>query len=142
MPDREERRRVCGLYGPRTSERHSTSTNILCWALGSEHPSTLVSVSNLRSVLSSQGKYEEAEGMHRRALVLGPGHPNTLTSVYNLAFLLHQQQQHKAASELYQREYHGYTKILGSQHPTTKSLHQPLLVHGAGNEAQVTIRPV
>ena len=45
--------------------------------LGPEHPSTLTSISNLGSVLSSQGKYEEAEAMHRRALegdekVLGP----------------------------------------------------------------------
>ncbi|CAG8882505.1 unnamed protein product, partial [Penicillium egyptiacum] len=40
-------------------------------------------------VLESQGKYEEAEAIHRRTLqdrekVLGPEHPDTLTSVSNL----------------------------------------------------------
>ena len=32
--------------------------------LGLEHPDTLISVDNLRLMLSSQGKYEEAEAMH------------------------------------------------------------------------------
>jgi hypothetical protein len=35
-------------------------------ALGREHPDTLTSVSNLGYVLSCQGKYEEAEAIHRR----------------------------------------------------------------------------
>ena len=57
-----------------------------------EHLYTLTSVSQLRSVLSRQGKYDEAEAMHRRALegyekALGLKHPDTLTSVYYLAFL-------------------------------------------------------
>jgi hypothetical protein len=57
-----------------------------CWAkgrekvLGVEHPSTLSSVNNLAEVFRDQGKYEEAEEMHRRALegrekVLGAEHP-------------------------------------------------------------------
>ncbi|OCK99605.1 uncharacterized protein K441DRAFT_724667 [Cenococcum geophilum 1.58] len=59
-----------------------------------EHLDTLTSVSNLGSVLESQGKYKEAEAMHRRALegykkVLRLKHPHTLTSVYCLAHLLH-----------------------------------------------------
>ena len=36
--------------------------------LGPEHPDTLTSVSNLGWALERQGKYEEAEAMHRRAL--------------------------------------------------------------------------
>jgi cytochrome c-type biogenesis protein CcmH/NrfG len=36
-------------------------------ALGYEHPDTLASVSYLGMALSSQGKYEEAEAMHRLA---------------------------------------------------------------------------
>ena len=36
--------------------------------LGPVHPDTLIGVSNLGWVLWRQGKYEEAEGMHRRAL--------------------------------------------------------------------------
>jgi hypothetical protein len=34
--------------------------------LGREDPDMLTSVSNLGLVLSSQGKYEEAEAMHRQ----------------------------------------------------------------------------
>ncbi len=36
--------------------------------LGKEHPSTLTSMNNLVLVLSRQGKYDEAEEMHRQAL--------------------------------------------------------------------------
>ena len=35
---------------------------------GREDPDTLTSINNLGSVLSKQGKYEEAEAMHRWAL--------------------------------------------------------------------------
>ncbi len=36
--------------------------------LGPEHPDTLTSLNNLGAVLDRQGKYEEAEKMHRQAL--------------------------------------------------------------------------
>jgi hypothetical protein len=36
--------------------------------LGPEHPDTLTSADNLGSILERQGKYEEAEAMHRRNL--------------------------------------------------------------------------
>jgi Tetratricopeptide repeat len=50
-------------------------------ALGKEHPDTLASVTNPAEVLTSQGKKEQAEEMHQRALglremVLGRGHPS------------------------------------------------------------------
>jgi hypothetical protein len=35
---------------------------------GKDHPSTLASMNNLGSVLSEQGKYEQAEEMHRQGL--------------------------------------------------------------------------
>jgi hypothetical protein len=38
--------------------------------LGKEHPDTLTIMSNLANVLGDQGKYEEAEEMHRQAPVL------------------------------------------------------------------------
>jgi hypothetical protein len=61
--------------------------------LGAEHSDTLTSVGNLGLVLERQGKYEEAEAMHRRALevvekVLGRDHPSTLISIGNLALTL------------------------------------------------------
>ena len=47
-------------------------------------------------MLERQGKYEEAEAMHRQALrgyekVLGPEHPDTLTSVNNIGLVLERQ---------------------------------------------------
>lgn len=58
-----------------------------------EHPYTLTTVRRLGAALSRQGKYEEADTMHRRALktkeeVLGREHPDTLTSVNNLGTVL------------------------------------------------------
>jgi hypothetical protein len=74
--------------------------------LGKEHPSTLTSVSNLVAVLSDQGKYEEAEEMHRQALglsdtVLGKEHPSTLTSVNNLATVLRDHGKYEEAEEIH-----------------------------------------
>ena len=50
--------------------------------LGKEHPYTLSSMNNLALVLNEQGKYEEAEIMHREELKLcqkirGKEHPST-----------------------------------------------------------------
>jgi hypothetical protein len=52
-------------------------------ALGKEHPNTLVSMKHLADVLRHQGKYEEAEEMHRgtlrsRETVLGKRDPDAL----------------------------------------------------------------
>jgi hypothetical protein len=38
--------------------------------LGKEHPSTLMNMNNLATVLRDQGKYEQPEEMHRQALRL------------------------------------------------------------------------
>jgi tetratricopeptide (TPR) repeat protein len=91
-------------------------------ALGPEHPDTLTSISNLGSVLTDQGKYEEAEAMHRRALqgyekVLGPEHPNTLTSMHNLAFNLKQLGKVSDALSLLKKYADLRNKMLGSDHP-------------------------
>ncbi|KAJ5944580.1 hypothetical protein N7516_004748 [Penicillium verrucosum] len=50
-------------------------------------------VNNLGNILSSQGKYDEAEAIYRRDLegskkVLGREHPNTVTSINNLGNIL------------------------------------------------------
>ncbi|KAI1330264.1 Tetratricopeptide repeat-domain-containing protein [Xylariaceae sp. FL0255] len=59
---------------------------------------------NLASVLDSQGKYEEAEKMHRQTLglgekVLGREHPDTLTSMNNLALVLRSQGKYDEAQK-------------------------------------------
>lgn len=50
-------------------------------------------MNNLAQVLNRQGKYKEAETMHKQELaickkVLGPKHPDTLISIYCLAYVL------------------------------------------------------
>ena len=80
--------------------------------LGPEHPSTLTSVNNLGLVLQRQGKYEEAEAMHRRDLegsekVLGPEHPSTLTSVNNLGSVLESQGKYEEAEAMHRRDLRG-----------------------------------
>lgn len=56
--------------------------------MGLEYLGSLVILSNLGTVLASQGKYEEAESMLRRALQgfqkFGLEHPQTLASAENL----------------------------------------------------------
>jgi tetratricopeptide (TPR) repeat protein len=92
--------------------------------LGAQHPGTLMSVSNLASVLQDQGKYDEAERLNRRALEgrekeLGAQHPHTLTSVDNLAGVLQDQGKYDEAERLNRRALEGYEKKLRAQHPDT-----------------------
>ena len=73
--------------------------------LGLEHSDTLTSVSQLGTVLSRQGKYEEAEAMHRRDLkgsekALGLQHPGTVTSMANLASTLWGQRWREEAEDM------------------------------------------
>jgi hypothetical protein len=92
--------------------------------LGVDDPSTLTSMSNLAPVLQDQGKYEQAEGMGRRAQagrekVLGVDHPQTLTSVYCLVYLLNARQDLNGALKLYQRTLVGFNRALGPLNPTS-----------------------
>ncbi|RYP64947.1 hypothetical protein DL770_009102 [Monosporascus sp. CRB-9-2] len=62
-------------------------------------------MNNLAHVLDSQGKYDEAEQMHRQALalkeeVLGREHPSTLTSINNLAKTLRYQGKKDEAEQV------------------------------------------
>jgi tetratricopeptide (TPR) repeat protein len=94
--------------------------------LSKEHPSTLMSINNLALVLSSQGKYKEAEAMYRQTLalrekVLSKEHPDTLKSVYCLAHLLAKQDLYDEATTLYQRACDGYSVVLRDDHPTARA---------------------
>ncbi len=92
--------------------------------LGSEHPSTLVSMNNLASLLQDQGKLAEAEPLFRRALetqqlTLGSEHPDTLTSLSNLASLLQDQGKLAEAEPLYRRALEARERTLGLEHLDT-----------------------
>jgi hypothetical protein len=96
---------------------------------GVEHPSTLTSMNNLAGVLDSQGKYTEAETMHRRTLamrekVFGVEHPDTLTSMNNLAGVLDSQGKYEEAIVLCDKTFAGLCKVLGQGHPHTRTCHE------------------
>ncbi|KAL4971205.1 hypothetical protein BDW66DRAFT_155886 [Aspergillus desertorum] len=93
-------------------------------ACGPDDVGTLTSVSQLGSVLERQGKYEEAEALHRRDLagsekVLGPEHPDTLASVSQLGSVLARQGKYAEAESMHQRALQGREKVLGPGHPDT-----------------------
>ncbi len=62
-------------------------------------------LSNLASLYNAQGRYGEAEPLHKRALAimekaLGPEHPNVATSLENYAKLLRKTERDAEAEEL------------------------------------------
>ena len=79
-------------------------------------------LNNLALLYKAQGKYAEAEPLHKRALAiyektLGPGHPRVATSLNNLALLYKAQGRYVDAEPLYQRALAIYEKTLGPEHP-------------------------
>jgi hypothetical protein len=74
--------------------------------LGHDDVRTLSDLHLLAEVLRSQGKYEAAEEINRRALegrekVLGVKNSDTLISVYNIAYLLQVKEQYDNVSIFY-----------------------------------------
>ena len=75
------------------------------------------------SVLSSQGKYSEAESLLRRSLTLnekalGSEHPSFGASLHALAGVLSQQGKYSEAESLLRRSLTIQEKALGSEHPS------------------------
>jgi tetratricopeptide (TPR) repeat protein len=96
----------------------------LCERAGKEHPDTLASMNNLATVLSNQGKYEQAEEIHRQALrlretVLGKEHPATLGSMNNLAEVLSDQGKYEQAEGMHRQALKLRETVLGKEHPDT-----------------------
>ncbi len=61
--------------------------------LGSEHPGVATNLNKLAGLYQVQGRYGEAEPLHKRALAvwekaLGPNRPNVATTLENSAVLL------------------------------------------------------
>jgi Flp pilus assembly protein TadD len=74
--------------------------------LGNEDASTLSSMNQVGLVLDDQGKYEEAEAMHRQTLVLrkkilSKEYPNILTSINNLVLVLDSQGKYEEARAIH-----------------------------------------
>jgi tetratricopeptide (TPR) repeat protein len=93
-------------------------------AFGREHPSTLDSMDSLAVMLQGQGKYKEAEEMHRQTLelrekVLGQEHPSTLGSMNDLALVLYSQGKYEEAEGMHRQTLELREKVLGREHPST-----------------------
>jgi tetratricopeptide (TPR) repeat protein len=92
--------------------------------LGSEHPSTLISMSNLALTYINQRRWNDAEELGKKVVetitrVLGKKHPSTLTSMSNLAFTYMNQGRWKDAEELEEQVVEARTRVLGEEHPFT-----------------------
>ena len=73
--------------------------------LGANHPDTAGSLNNLALLYYSQGKYEEAETLFKRAIkvseeVLGANHPYTAQSLSSLAIFYDNQGRYEEAEVL------------------------------------------
>jgi tetratricopeptide (TPR) repeat protein len=99
-------------------------TRSICNQHEEDRLNTATLLSNCGWFQDLQGKYEEAEAMHRRALearekVLGHEHPDTLSSVDNLGLVLSRQGRYEEAEAMHRRALEGYEEVLGREHPHT-----------------------
>jgi tetratricopeptide (TPR) repeat protein len=90
--------------------------------LGPTHPDTAIILSNLATLYGEQGRYTEAEPLHKRALAireqtLGPTHPVTANSLSNLATLYFEQGRYTEAEPLLKRALAIYEQTFGPEHP-------------------------
>jgi len=86
---------------------------------------------NLAATLHDQGKYAEAEAMHRQALAitrkaLGEDHPDTAGSYNNLAETLRAQGKYAEAEAMHRRALAIMLKALGADHPETAASYTKL----------------
>ena len=92
--------------------------------LGTEHPSTLISMNNLAVTLQAQGELEKAREIHEKVLekrrrLLGAEHPDTIASMGNLATTLHAQGELEKAREILTGVLEKRRQIFGVEHPKT-----------------------
>jgi tetratricopeptide (TPR) repeat protein len=76
----------------------------------------------LAVLYEEQGKYEKAEPLYKRALIivekeLGPEHPTVAASLNNLASLYSIQKLYSQARPLLKRALKIWVKTLGPEHP-------------------------
>ena len=89
---------------------------------GEGDPRLTTSLNNLAVVYRAQGKYAEAEPLHKRALAirekaLGHQHPAVAVSLNNLGLLYYVDGRYAEAEPLYERALAILEKALGAEHP-------------------------
>jgi len=92
--------------------------------LGSKHPDTLTSISNVAATLRQCGHFDRARPLYEEALagrreVLGQNHRDTLVSMNNFATYLTQQREYDEARSLYREAISGRKVVLGEDDPET-----------------------
>jgi tetratricopeptide (TPR) repeat protein len=112
--------------------------------LGSEHPDTLTSMSNLAASYRELGRSKEAAQLDEQTLgirkrVLGLEHPGTLISMNNLAASYRHLGMIKEAAHLYEETMELDNRIFGPEHPhifyRQEGLARSLRMLGRVNEA-------
>jgi tetratricopeptide (TPR) repeat protein len=108
-------------------------------------------LNNQAIVYGVQGKYSEAEGLFKRALVirekaLGASHPDVAQTLNDLALVYRTQGKYSEAEELFKRALVIREKALGASHPDVgQTLNNLALVYrtqGKYSEAEVLLRRV
>src|SRR5215475_10689847 len=89
---------------------------------GAGHPDYAVALNKLGIVYWKQGKYSEAEGLHKRALAirekaLGANHRDVGQTLHNLALVYADQRKYGGAEERYKRALAVREQALGGSHP-------------------------
>jgi serine/threonine protein kinase/lipopolysaccharide biosynthesis regulator YciM len=92
--------------------------------LGSDHPDTLGSMSNLASAYRQDGQLDKAiplfeQTLEKQKANLGPDHPDTLTTMYNLAIAYWEAGQLDKAVPLHEQTVEKRKANLGPDHPDT-----------------------
>ncbi len=92
-------------------------------AFGESAPRLAVTLNNLAELYRAQGRYAEAEPLHRRSLTirekaLGPDHSDVGQSLNNLALLYEAQGRYADAEPLYRRALSINDRALGPNHPS------------------------
>ncbi len=102
-----------------------------------------LSLNNLAQLYVNQGRYAQAEPLHKRSLAirekaLGPDHPDVALSLNNLARLYHHQGLYAQAEPLFRRALAIREKALGPEHPdvATSLNNLALLYYNQGLYAQ------
>jgi CHAT domain-containing protein/tetratricopeptide (TPR) repeat protein len=92
--------------------------------LGPEHPNAYMFMNTLGLLYDTQGRYDDAEQILKRALerreaASGPDHPDTLKQFANLAAHYDRRGHLDKAEPLYRQVLAGREKVLGPEHPDT-----------------------
>jgi tetratricopeptide (TPR) repeat protein len=104
--------------------------------LGSDHPDTLDSMTDLATVYHRLGRFAPAEALEReiiatRSRVWGPDHPGTLAAKANLAVDLIGQDRNEESEAVDRELLAARKRILGPEHPITLET-----MHNLGNDVR------